>query len=171
MNKPLLLIFASALSLSACHVGTGNKAAQTEQQGTGIGINPDWMDRSVTPGDDFFSYADGSWVKNTPIPADRSRIGAFWIADVQREKNTRALFDDVIRSKPTSGSDALIANYYNAFADTDAIDRAGLAPAKADLEAIAGIADKHQLSAAIGSTLRSDTDPLNATNYHSERIE
>jgi len=170
MNKPLLLIFASALALSACHTGTGNEAGQTQAQGTGIGIELSWMDKSVKPGDDFFSFADGTWLKNTPIPADRSRIGGFFIADQQREKNTRQLFDGILKSNPTGGNDAMIANYYKAYLNTDAIDRAGLAPAKADLDAVGRITDKHQLSAAIGSTLRSDTDPLNATNFQTQNL-
>src|SRR5690348_98143 len=128
------------------------------------------MDKSVKPGDDFFSFADGTWLKNTPIPADRSRIGGFFIADQQREKNTRQLFDEILKSNPTGGNDAMIANYYKAYLNTDAIDRAGLAPAKADLDAVGRITDKHQLSAAIGSTLRSDTDPLNATNFQTENL-
>jgi putative endopeptidase len=170
MKKPLLLIFASALALAACNTHGGQNAAQEQKQGTDIGIDPTWMDKSVTPGNDFFSYADGSWVKNTAIPADRSRIGGFYIADLVREKNTKLLFDNIIKSNPTSGTDALIANYYNAYLNTDAIDKAGLAPAKADLDTIGRIADKHQLSAAIGGTLRSDTDPLNATNFHTENL-
>jgi len=169
MNKPLLLIFASALALGACHNNAGNNSTEAHQ-GTGIGIDLGWMDKSVTPGDDFFSYADGTWVKNTPIPADRSRIGGFFIADQQREKNTRALFDGIIKSNPTGGTDGMIANYYKAYLNTDAIDRAGIAPAKADLDAIGKIADKHQLSAAIGSTLRADTDPLNATNFQTQDL-
>lgn len=172
MNKTALLIFASTLALGACHVTSSNKGTQGEQQqpGTDIGIQTSWMDKSVMPGDDFFSYADGSWVKSTPIPADRSRIGGFFIADQQREKNTRALFDNLLKSNPSSGTDALIANYYKAYANTDAIDRAGLAPAKADLAAIGTITDKHQLSAAIGGTLRADVDPMNATNFRTENL-
>ena len=170
MKKPLLLIFASALALGACHSMTGNNAATEQKQGTGIGIDLAWMDKSVVPGDDFFSYANGTWVKNTAIPPDRSRIGGFFIADQLREKNTRALFDSILKSNPTSGNGALIANYYRAYLNTDAIDRAGMAPAKSDLEAIARIADKHQLSAAIGGTLRADTDPLNATNFSTENL-
>jgi putative endopeptidase len=170
MTKPLLLIFASALALGACNSHRANNNATEQKQGTEAGINPAWMDTSVTPGDDFFSYADGSWVKNTAIPADRSRIGGFYIADLLREKNTRELFDNIIKSNPSGGTDALIANYYKAYFNTDAIDRAGLAPAKADLDAVGRIADKHQLSAAIGGTLRADTDPLNATNFHTENL-
>ena len=170
MTKPLLLIFASALALGACNSHQANNNAAEQKQGTEAGINPAWMDTSVTPGDDFFSYADGSWVKNTAIPADRSRIGGFYIADLLRQKNTRELFDNIIKSNPSGGTDALIANYYKAYFNTDAIDRAGLAPAKADLDAVGRIADKHQLSAAIGGTLRADTDPLNATNFHTENL-
>jgi predicted metalloendopeptidase len=169
MRKPLLLIFASAIALSACNTQTHN-TAQEQKQGTEAGINAAWMDKSVVPGDDFYGYADGGWMKTTEIPADRSSIGGFFIADQLREKNTRALFDDILKSKPTSGNEALIANYYNAYFNTDAIDRAGIAPAKADLDAIAGIADKKQLSSAIGSTLRADTDPLNATNFQTENL-
>lgn len=170
MKRALLIVVGSALMLAACNSNPDQNATQEQRPGTDIGIQTGWMDKSITPGDDFFSYADGTWVKNTQIPADRPRIGGFWIADQLREKNTQALFDNIIKSKPTSGNDALIANYYSAYLDTDAIDRAGLAPAKADLDAIGHIADKHQLSAAIGGTLRSDTDPLNATNFHTENL-
>jgi len=170
MKRSVLLIFASSLALAACntHQGNGNQAEQA--QGTDIGIQPSWIDASVKPGDDFFNYANGSWINKIQIPADRSSIGAFWIADQQREKNTRALFDNILKSNPTSGTDALIANYYNAYVNTDAIDRAGMAPAKADLDAVGRIANKQQLSAAIGGTLRADTDPLNATNFQTENL-
>jgi len=168
MNKPLLLIFASALALGACGMKTGGQAGTEQKEGNGIGIDLSWMDKSAVPGDDFYKYANGNW--KTEIPADRSRIGGFWIADQVREKNTRVLFDNILKSKPTSGNEALIANYYNAYANTDAIDRAGIAPAKADLDAIAKIADKKQLSSAIGSTIRADTDPLNATNYQTKNL-
>src|SRR5574338_57288 len=169
MTKPLLLIFASALALSACNSQQGNTAAG-QHQGTQAGINTTWMDKSVMPGDDFFAYSNGTWFKTTEIPADRSSAGAHVIADQQREKNTRELFEAILKAKPTSGNDALIANYYNSYVSTDAIDRARLAPAKADLDAIARIADTRQLSAAIGSTLRADTDPLNATNFQTENL-
>ena len=168
MNKPLLLIFASALALGACGMKTGGQAGTEQKEGSGTGIDVSWMDKSAVPGDDFYKYANGNW--KTEIPADRSRIGGFWIADQVREKNTRELFDNILKSKPTSGNDALIANYYNAYVNTDAIDRAAVAPAKADLDAIGRIADKKQLSSAIGSTIRADTDPLNATNYQTQNL-
>ena len=164
MNKPLLLIFASALALGACNTKTGqNAAGQSRRKAPGsASTSAGWTSprcRATTSTN--MPTATG----RHEIPADRSRIGGFWIADQVREKNTRELFDNILKSKPTSGTDALIANYYNAYLNTDAIDKAGIAPAKADLDAIARIADKKQLSAAIGSNIRADTDPLNATNF------
>ncbi len=174
MNRSKLLLVASAfaLSLSACQqAGTGTEQGSSAAQGTELGIVPASMDTSVKPGDDFFGYANGAWVKNTPIPEDRSRIGGFTIADMERERQTKELLANILKSNPDAGSnEGKIANFYNAYLNTDAIDKAGLTPAKADLDAIAGIADKKALSAAIGGTLRADTDPLNATNFHTENL-
>jgi predicted metalloendopeptidase len=173
MKRPASLIVTTVLVITsvACNRSTPESAPAASNQQTELGIVPASMDTSVKPGDDFFSYADGSWVKNTPIPEDRATIGGFYIADKERERQTRELLDGILKSTPAAGSnDAKIANYYRAYLDTDAIDRAGVAPAKADLDAIANIADKRQLSAAIGSTLRADTDPLNATNYQTENL-
>jgi putative endopeptidase len=173
MNRTKLLLVASALafSVSACQqAGTGTEqSAQTP--GTELGIVPASMDTLVKPGDDFFAFTNGSWVKNTPIPEDRSNIGAFYIADQERERQTKELIGEILKSNPAPDSnEGKIANYYNAFLNTDAIDKAGLNPAKADLDAIGRIADKKQLSAAIGGTLRADTDPLNATNFRTENL-
>jgi putative endopeptidase len=169
MNRAIVL--ALLLATAACSpAGPGGQdTAQTP--GTAVGIVAASMDKAVAPGEDFFAFANGSWVRNTPIPEDRSSIGGFYIADQERERQTRELLSGILGSKPAAGSnEALIANYYNAFLDTDAIDRAGMTPARADLDAIAAIADKRQLSAAIGGTLRADTDPLNATNYQTENL-
>lgn len=172
MKRIALLIAASAIALSACsQQGATNDAQQAQAPGTELGIVPASMDKSVVPGDDFFGYANGGWVKNTPIPEDRSNIGAFYIADQERERQTRELLDNILKSNADANSnDGKIAAYYNAYLNTDAIDKAGLNPAKADLDAIARIADKRALSSAIGSTLRADTDPLNATNFKTENL-
>ena len=171
-NRTAFLIFASAIALSAsaCQQA-GTDSEQAAVQGTQLGIVPASMDRSVKPGDDFFTFANGSWVKNTPIPEDRSRIGGFTTADQERERQTKELLAGILKSNPSVGSnEGKIANYYNAYLNTDAMDRAGLSPAKADLDAIGRIADKKALSAAIGSTLRADTDPLNSTNFQTENL-
>jgi len=170
-TKLLLVASAFAFSISACQqAGTGTEQGAAAQ-GTELGIVPASMDKSVVPGDDFFAFANGTWAKNTEIPADRSSIGASYIADQERERQTKELIAGILKANPDANSnDGKIANYYNAYLNTDAIDKAGLTPAKADLDAIAGIADKKQLSAAIGGTVRADTDPINATNFQTQNL-
>ncbi len=172
-TKHLLLAataFTMGLGVTACKVGDKD-GATAEVKHDQSGINLAAMDKAVKPGDDFYSYANGSWNKNEVIPDDRSSIGAFLIADKKREADTKALFDDILKSSPADGTnEARIKNYYNAYLNTDAIDKAGMAPAKADLDAIAAINDKSALSRAIGGTLRADTDPLNATNFQTDNL-
>jgi putative endopeptidase len=171
MNRSIVL--ALLLATAACSPASPGNGSEDSAQtpGSTAGIVAESMDKTAAPGDDFFGYANGNWVKNTPIPEDRPGVGAFFIADRERERQTRELLTGILGSTPAAGSnEALIANYYKAYLDTDAIDRAGMAPAKADLDSIAGIADKKQLSAAIGGTLRADTDPLNATNFRTENL-
>ena len=76
---------------------------------------------------------------------NRSWVGGFWIADLEREKNTRELFDEIIKAKPTSGNDGPIADCYNAYVNANAIDRAGLTPPRPTSTRSPRIADKPQL--------------------------
>ena len=171
--KTIALLLASAslsISLAACkNEGTSEQAQAHKVSASGIDLKA--MDKSVKPGDDFYAYANGNWVKNTEIPADRSSVGGFYIADQEREKNSVALFDSILKSNaPATSDDGRIAAFYKAYLDTAAIDKAGMAPAQADLAAIAAIADKGQLSAAIGKTIRADVDPLNATKFGTDHL-
>lgn len=97
------------------------------------------MDRNVRPGADFAGYASGNWQRVTPIPPDRSAWGAFAALRATAEADVRAIIDDIVaRPHPDGSVERKIADSYNAYLDTRAIDRAGLTPAAADLAAIAG---------------------------------
>jgi len=173
MKRTPLLLFVSAMALSAaaCQQPATDPAATKAKAGTAIGIDTAAMDKAVKPGDDFYAFANGGWMKATEIPADRSSIGGFTIADLKREEQVRQLIGGLIEGKPAAGSDeARIADFYRAFLDTAAIDRAGIAPARTDLAAIAAMGDKSALARAIGASLRADVDPLNATNYLTENL-
>jgi len=170
MNKPLLLIFASALALGACNSKLGS-ADQEQKAGSAVGVDLAWMDKSVAPGDDFFLYANGNWVKTHEIPADRSSIGAFFTARQAVEKQNLDLINSLIKSNPDAGSnEGRIVAFYKAYIDQAAIDRAGMAPVKADLDRFAAIQDKQQLAEVLGSQIRADVDPFNATDYNTENL-
>ena len=169
MKKSTFWLLAPALLLAACGTSTGNNAAQ-QAKGTQSGIDKTLMDTSVKPGDDFDKYANGTWEKTAAIPADKSNISVFSIINDQAENRKAALISDIVKSNPSSGDDAKIANFYKAYTDTATIERRGLSPIKPDIDRIEAIADKGALADAIGHTLRADTDPLNATNLHTENL-
>src|SRR5437868_2158429 len=171
MKRHILIIAASIVALAACNRAGNENAAQEQAQGTQSGIDKSLMDTSVKPGDDFDKYANGAWEKNTEIPPDKSNISVFSVINDRAEERKTALVNDVVKSNPAPGTDeARIANYYKAFTDTAAIEKRGLAPIKADIDRIEAIPDKGALADAIGRTLRADTDPLNATNFHTENL-
>jgi putative endopeptidase len=103
------------------------------------GVDLAGLDPAVRPGDDFFRYAGGTWMKTTTIPADRARYGMFDLLGLQAEANIKALLEEVAASPAEAGSDRQkLADFYASYLDTAAIDAAGLGPLQADLAAIAG---------------------------------
>ncbi len=136
-----------------------------------IGIDLAGIDKTVKPGDDFDAYANGEWAKKAEIPADRSSTGSFLDVFNKAEQREKELIQGIAASKPAAGSDeARIANAYNAYMDTAGIEQRGIAPLKPELDAIDGIKDKAALSQYLGSGLRADVDPINATNFHTDRL-
>lgn len=96
------------------------------------------MDTTVKPGDDFMRYAGGTWMRTTPIPADRSSWSTFSMLRAGAEADVKGIVDDVMRRPHVAGSlEQKVADVYRAYLDTTAIDAAGLTPVQADLSAIA----------------------------------
>jgi putative endopeptidase len=136
-----------------------------------IGIDLSYVDHAVKPGDGFFEYANGAWLKTAKIPADRSGTGAFYDIFNITEQHTADLIRNAGKDNPQAGSNARkIADYYAAYMDTAAIEKAGLAPVKPELDAIDAIKTREDLARVLGSRLRADVDPINATNFHTEHL-
>ena len=135
------------------------------------GLDTAGMDRDVKPGDAFFEYANGSWLRRAEIPADRSTYGASAILIEQTDRKVADLIRDPANAQAPAGSDLRrVADYYAAFLDTTAIETAGLAPLRPTLDSIAAINDRHGLARFLGSTLRADVDALNNTNFYTENL-
>jgi endothelin-converting enzyme/putative endopeptidase len=129
------------------------------------------MDRSVKPGDDFYEYANGDWIKRTEIPLDRGRIGVFTSLSELSDKRTADLIEEVAKGGEQAGSAAhKIADLYNSYMDEAAIESRGVAPLDPHLKAIAAIHNKQELARAIGESLRADVDALNNTNFHTPHL-
>lgn len=156
-------------NVASTQTSTGQNAEQANAMP--IGINLAAMSPKVKPGDDFYAYANGEWMKTTEIPADRSSTGAFLVAFQETEKHKTSLIAELVKAEHAAGSDeARIADFYKAYTDTAAIDAAGMKPMAADLARYQAIMDKQGLSAALGANLRADVDPLNATDFFTENL-
>ncbi len=135
------------------------------------GIDLKGIDHSVQPGDDFDGYANGTWKKTAEIPADRASTGVFLEVFQKAEKRNAELIKAAGEGNPAAGSnERLIADYYKAYMDEAAIEKAGLEPLKPALAKIDAIKDKGELSTALGAQLRADVDPINATNLDTEHL-
>jgi putative endopeptidase len=129
------------------------------------------IDRSVKPGDDFYQYANGEWIKRTEIPADRAGVGVFSALSDLSNKRTAGLIEEIAKSNPPAGSATRkVADLYNSYMNEDAIEQKGLSPLRPHLEAVAAIRDRRELSRALGESLRADVDALNNTNFHTANL-
>jgi putative endopeptidase len=136
----------------------------------GHGVDLSAIDRSVKPGDNFYLYANGAWLKRTEIPADQARWGAFNILNQDTQLRTRGLLENTEKTaKP--GTDARQAgDFYESFMNETAIEAKGTQPLKAGFAAIDAVANKRALARLMGEGLRADVDPLNNTNFHTENL-
>ena len=149
----------------------GSLSAQAKQFRPTGGLDLAGMDRRVQPGDSFYEYANGNWLKHTDIPSDRSYWGSDAVLSELTDKRTADLIQEIAKSNAAAGSDRQkIRDYYAGFLDTVAIERAGLTPLKPALDSIAAIADRKALSRYLGTTLRADVDIFNATNLYTPNL-
>lgn len=129
------------------------------------------MDVTIKPGDDFDSYANGSWRKTAEIPPDRSSTGVGLLVFERAEKRDAELIQEAGVSHPAAGSNARkIADYYAAFMDESGIEAHGLAPIKPEMADIDKIGSHTDLARVLGSGLRADVDPINATHLQTDRL-
>lgn len=160
--------YLSALALGAA---LAFSVAACGQRPRDAGISLEAMDTSVQPGNDFYNYANGSWQRATEIPGDVASVGGFYIAFLETERQTTELVQGIVSSNPAAGTnEARIANFYNAYANMQAIDASGMASAQDQLQAINAISTRTDLSRVLGSTIRADVDAFNATDYNTPNL-
>src|SRR5579863_415846 len=134
------------------------------------GLDVAGIDRTVAPGDDFFAYANGAWLKANEIPPDRSSYGT----GAQLAELTAKRTADLIRAAAATsapGSEARkVGDYYASYMDEENIEKQGLAPLQPALLRIDAIKDRKDLARALGASLRADVDVLNSTNFQTPNL-
>src|SRR3954468_9666378 len=97
-------------------------APEAKAEAAKPGIDLQGIDRSVKPGDDFFLFANGTWVKNTEIPPDRSSYGTGAVLVELTAKRTADLIAEVSKD-PKSEVARKVGDYYASFLDEAAIEQ------------------------------------------------
>ncbi len=133
------LILAGGLCLAANTVVVAQHSSPTVP--TIKYIDPANMNTAVKPGDDFFDYANGTWVKNNPIPGKQTRWGAFQILAQENTDRVVAILKDASTSKgqPKGSVKQRVGDMFASGMDSLAIEKLGAAPTQVDLERIAHI--------------------------------
>ncbi len=106
------------------------------------------MDTTVSPGENFFQYANGAWMKNTVIPASETGWGSFYVLYDENQKNLRKILDEVSSERHDRGSlEQKVGDLYKSGMDTVAIDKRGYEPVKPMLARIDAVKDVQGLIA------------------------
>ncbi len=137
------------------------------------GFDIEGMDTSYHPGDDFFRYANGTWLDNTEIPSDRSNWGMFSVLADEAEEDVRSIILDLAATNPEAGTiEQKVGDLYASWMNTDAVEARGLAPAQPYLDEIAA-AQTHEDIRSLFATIHYMSpfgvgiipDPADTTRY------
>lgn len=157
-----LLRTAVLVAIFACGVSLTTMVPSVAQN-----PNADEMDTSIKPGEDFYRYANGGWLKTSAIPAGQSRYDDRAMLTKKTSQRVHDLIHDAAASHPARGSVATkVGDYYASFMDQDGIEAKGLTPLAGDMAMISMITNKQSLSAYLGSTLNTEVDALTANSDH-----
>jgi predicted metalloendopeptidase len=150
-----VIIFSLTISLCAVAVPADQSAGTHD------------VDPSIKPGDDFYRFANGTWLSRVAIPAGQQSFDTRAILAERTSQRVRDLIQGAATSHSASGTvTQKVGDYYASFMDQDAIEAKGLAPLNDEMAAIAAITNTASLSAYLGKTLNTDVDGLTANADH-----
>ncbi|GAB3560556.1 M13 family metallopeptidase [Spirosoma fluminis] len=138
-SKQILTIGLGALLVTACQKEqeTPTRTSFFDKSG---------MDTTVNPGDDFFTYANGNWIKKTQIPGDQTGWGAFYQLYEDNQRKTRSILEEAAKADAKTGTvEQQVGDFYASGMDTTAIDKLGYEPIKAELAKIDALTDYKQV--------------------------
>ncbi len=139
-----------------CAVAATGAAAATAGIDTGSwGFDMGGRDLSVRPGDNFFEYANGTYLKNLKIPADQSRYGAFNVLRDLSEQRTHSILEQAAKGSASPADPVAKAGaFYRAFMDEMAVEKLGAAPLKANLDRVRAVASQSDFARLNGLAVK-----------------
>ena len=114
------------------------------------GVDPASFDTTVKPGQDFFQYVNGNWIKNNPMPAEYSRWGSFPKLRDENLVSLHQIMDELAaQAGPLDDDRRKLRSFYLRAMDEAALERQGVAPLVGYFEKISKVADRPALIAAV----------------------
>ena len=135
------------------------------------GVTLSYMDKSVSPGKDFFLYGNGAWVKQAVIPAERSYAGINLELNKQNDDRLKAIAQELL-NKPDASltpEQRKLRDLYAGYMDMAAINAAGMKPAQGDLARIAAAKTPADIARLIGDPALSLDGPFGFSVYPDEK--
>jgi len=156
-NITLLSIVACILLLSAAALNDASSSADLTRQ----------IDSSIKPGDDFYHYANGSWLKTAVIPQGLPSYDTRAILMARTSERVRDLIQEAsVANAPKSSTAQKVGDYYASFLDKWSVEAKGMRPLADEMSAISAIQDKASLSSFLGGTLNTEVDGLTSNADH-----
>lgn len=116
-----------------------------------FGVDLSYQDENVEPGDDFFRYANGVWLDEFELPADRSNYGSFTALSDRSDERVRTIIEDLSNMEPAAGTtEQKISDYFLSYMNTEALNDRGIAPLQPGLAALAEIDSQEELVTGFG---------------------
>jgi len=126
---PLMLMYSFVFT--SCNTGDKTITTDSKLKVRTSFFDKTGMDTVIKPGDNFFTYANGSWLKNVAIPDDQSGWGSLYTLFEDNQKNLKALIENAAKSNSPIGSlEQKTGDYYTAGMDTVIIEKKGAEPLK-----------------------------------------
>jgi putative endopeptidase len=167
----------AAVSLAAVSLFSACASSDRAAPATPAGMAPfhsidlSAIDLEVRPGTDFFMHANGAWYKTATIAPDRGGTGVDLRLSEEVEKRTREIVEQLAKSHAPFGSTSQkIADYYATYLDDAAIEARGPDPIRPALDRVQKIDSTLALATYLGTQLRADVDPINATNFYTDHL-
>lgn len=135
MNRKF--IWLAAVLATAC-----NSPEKKEEKKDILLVN---VDTTLRPGDDFFSYANGGWLKNNPIPDDETSWGIAYLVQNELYDRLKHINEEAVKKNAKSGTDQQIGDFWAAAMDSAAIEKNGVAPLKVELKKIATLSSTEEV--------------------------
>jgi putative endopeptidase len=145
-------LFTSAIALmvlTACGQQGAEPVAEEASAPVvlGSGLDLDAMDKSVKPGDDFFAFMNGTWVKETEIPADKSSYGGVAILRDEAQDNVKVIVEESATGDFAKGTDEQkVGDLYKSYMDMDTRNQIGVTPLAGVFEQINAISNYDDLA-------------------------